>query len=163
MYKKRIQTLLKEAVRREPEYAPEDPDSTAMFIKERVDKMFAYTDYVVRMENHMTVLSVMGCSGEEYRDKVQDMDFGRKARHDAAIASVNQLNRLSQNWGLELFYDGPTDDEHRYQIGDLCGEVCNEYFQGRMSHALDIKKMMEGEDFANSINALPTEGAAQTL
>ena len=71
MYKERIQALLEEAVKREPEYAPEDPDSTAMFIKERVDNMFEYTNYVVRMENHTKVLSVMGMSGQEYRDKIQ--------------------------------------------------------------------------------------------
>ena len=130
MYKERIQTLLKEAVRREPEYAPEDPDSTAMFIKERVDKMFAYTDYVIRMENHMTVLSVMGCSGEEYRDKVQDMDFGRKARHDAAIASVNQLNRLSQNWAWNCSMTGRQMMSTVIRLGTCAGKSATSISRG---------------------------------
>lgn len=163
MYKERIQTLLEEAVKREPEYAPEDPDSTAMFIKERVDNMFEYTNYVVRMENHMKVLSVMGMSGQEYRDKVQEMDFGRRSKHECAIASVNQLNRLSENWGLEKFYDGPTDDEHRYQVGDLCGELCNEYFNGRAAQPMAVLDMMNGADLASSLDALAAEPAAPAL
>lgn len=163
MYKERIQTLLEEAVKREPEYAPEDPDSTAMFIKERVDNMFEYTNYVVRMENHMKVLSVMGMSGQEYRDKIQEMDFGRRSKHECAIASVNQLNRLSEKWGLEKFYDGSTDNEHRYQVGDLCGELCNEYFNGRAAHPMAVLDMMNGADLASSLDALAAEPAAPAL
>lgn len=47
--------------------------------------------------------------------------------HDGAIASVNILNRLSNNLGLEPFADIDTNDRHEVAkfIGEFIGETYN--------------------------------------
>ena len=158
MYKERIGNLLREAVRQEPEMSINDQDSLAYFIEERVNKMIDYTAYVAHMEIHMQYLTAMGVEGEEWRDNVMNMDKARRSRHEVALGAVNQLNRLADSFGMEPFYEGIVDNEHRYEVGDLCRDVCVEYFDGRSPQPLKAAEMMAEDgnaaDFASSVEQL---------
>ena len=161
MYKERIGNLLKEAVRQEPEMSLNDQDSLAYFIEERVNKMIDYTAYVAHMETHMQYLKAMGIEGEEWRDNVMNMDKARRSRHEVALGAVTQLNRLADSFGMEPFYEGVVDNEHRYEVGDLCRDVCVEYFDARSPHPLKANEMMaedeKAADFASSVEQLSAD------
>lgn len=163
MYKERIGNLMKEAVRREPDMSVNDPDSLASFIEERVNKFIDYATHVTKMELHMQLLNAKGIKGEEWRDIVENMDRNRRSKHENAMDAVNQLNRMSASYGLEPFYEGPVDDEHRYEIGDLCRDICMEYFDQRSPQPLKASEILAEEeqgrakDFASSIEQLSEE------
>ena len=163
MYKERIGNLMKEAVRREPDMSINDPDSLASFIEERVNKFVDYTTHVTKMELHMQLLNAKGIKGEEWRDIVENMDRNRRSKHENAMDAVNQLNRMSASYGLEPFYEGPVDDEHRYEIGDLCRDICTEYFDQRFPQPLKASEILAEEeqgrakDFASSVEQLSEE------
>lgn len=169
MYKERIGNLMKEAVRREPELSITDQDSTAVFIEERVNKFIDYTAYVEKMEVHMQLMTARGIEGEEWRDNVQKMDESRRSKHENAISAVKQLNRLAEAYGIESFYEEPIDDEHRYEIGNLCKAVCTEYFDQRSPQPLKASEMLaeEGQgsakDFASSVEQLSEEISTEII
>lgn len=134
MYRERIGNLM-EACKAEAD----DLD----FIESRVNKLVDYVQYVSFMETRIQRLSIEGINGEEWRDKVQALDENRRSKHEVAMSAVNQLNRLAVAEGLEPFYDGPVDHEHRNEVGDLCQAVCSEYFEGRHLQPLNVSDLFE--------------------
>lgn len=148
MYKERIANMMRAA---KAASEPEDLD----FVESR---MTAFTDYVTHtawMETRIQRLSIEGVKGEEWRDEVQRLDSMRRSKHDVAMDAINQLNRLSKVYGLEPFYDGVVDHEHRTEIGDVIGDIVNEYFQGRTPNQLNKKDLMDETDFADAVSSIP--------
>lgn len=137
MYRERIGNLM--------EACKADSDDLD-FIESRVNSLVDYVQYVSFMETRIQRLSIEGIMGEEWRDKVQSLDERRRSKHEVAMSAVTQLNRLSQAEGLELFYNGPVDHEHRNEVGDLCQAVCSEYFEGRHLQPLKVSDLMEDAD-----------------
>ena len=55
-------------------------------------------------------------------------DTQRRRAHEAAIASANMLNRISNMYGCQTIYKGSSD---RLEVADFCLEVTVALFQNR--------------------------------
>lgn len=146
MYKEKVANLM---------HAVKDEPDDLEFIEGRMNAFTDYVSHVVHMETRMQMLNARGVDGQEWRDAVEAMDSSRKSKHDVCICAINQLNRLCEAEGLEPFYDGPTDDVHRTQIGDEIGRIVNEYFEGRAVGKLKQQDLMSEEDFAKAVSTIP--------
>lgn len=111
----------------------DDPDDLD-FITSRVDKFREYVNHIAFMEIQMDRMRINDITGAEWRDKVQDLDKGRRICHDAAIAAVNQLNRLAEAEGVDPIYTGPDD---RTSIGEFCMAAVSDYFETRRGTLID--------------------------
>lgn len=141
MYKERIANLMR-AVKDEPE--------DLEFVESRMNAFTEYVGHVAWMETRIQRIEIEGLRGQEYRDAV---------KHEVAMGAINQLNRLSKSLGLEPFYDGPVDHEHRNEVGDVIGAIVNEYFEGRATGKLKQKDLMDETDFADAVNSIPETAA----
>lgn len=150
MYKERIANLMRAA-----KDEPDDLD----FIESRMSSFTDYMSHVQWMEVRMTRMNVEGVTGQEWRDQVENMDKSRRSKHNVAMDAINQLNRLSKAYGLDPFYDGEVDHEHRTEIGDVIGNIVDEYFKGRSVGELKQEDLM-GEDFAAAVESIPEETGA---
>lgn len=63
--------------------------------------------------------------GQEFRDKVEDLDHKRRIAHDAAIANLSMLNRICDMLDVERFEVNLND---RYAVGDWIGMFCAELY-----------------------------------
>lgn len=143
MYKERIANLMR-AVKDEPE--------DLEFVESRMN---TFTEYV----GHVAWIEIEGLRGQEYRDAVEPLDHQIRSKHEVAMGAINQLNRLSKSLGLEPFYDGPVDHEHRNEVGDVIGAIVNEYFEGRATGKLKQKDLMDEADFADAVNSISETAA----
>lgn len=137
----------------------DDPDLLD-FIESRVNSFVEYVGHVNYMETRIQRLTIQGVTGDEWRDAVSALDERRRDKHEMALSAATQLNRLATASGLPLFYDGPIDNEHRKEVGDLCQTVINEYFNGRHTKPLTISDMMSEEDTNNFVAAVSELSAA---
>lgn len=145
MYKERIADLMKAA--------KDEPDDLE-FVESR---MKAFTDYVAHvswMETRIQRLTIEGVAGDEWRDAVSSLDAQRRSKHNVAMDAINQLNRLSGIYGLEPFYKGPVDHEHRNDVGDAIGDIVNEYFQGRSVQPLKQADLVGEDDFTKAVDSI---------
>lgn len=147
MYKERIANLMTAA--------KDEPDDLE-FVESR---MKAFTDYVAHvnwMETRIQRLTIEGVQGEQWRDAVETLDKQRRSKHNVAMDAINQLNRLSKFYDLEPFYDGPVDHENRTQVGDVIGDIVNEYFQGRDVRQLKTEDLMSQDeaDFTAAVGSI---------
>ena len=151
MYKQRIANLMM-AVKNEPD----DLD----FIESRMETFIEYQRHVVWMETRIQRITMENLRGEEYRQAVEPLDHHRRSKHNVAMDAINQLNRMCKAVGVEPFYDGPVDHEHRTQVGDAIGEIVNEYFQGRTISQLTQKDLMGDEEFTEAVESIPEDASA---
>lgn len=153
MYKEKVSNLMHAIVNSDDN--AEDKKMDLEFVESR---MSAFTDYVAHvawMETRIQRLNIEGVRGEEWRDAVTNLDSQRRSKHDVAIGAINQLNRMSQAHGLEPFYDGPTDNEHRTEVGDAIGNIVNEYFEGRTGGKLKAHDLLDEDDFTKAVAEIP--------
>lgn len=150
MYKERIANLMR-AVKDEPE--------DLEFVESRMNAFTEYVGHVAWMETRIQRIEIEGLRGQEYRDAVEPLDHQRRSKHEVAMGAINQLNRLSKAVGLEPFYDGPVDHEHRNEVGDVIGAIVNEYFEGRATGKLKQKDLMDEADFADAVNSISETAA----
>lgn len=129
------------------------------FIESRMQTFTDYISHVTHMEIRMQRLRIEGIDGQEWRDQVQDMDQTRRMKHDAAMDAINQLNRLCKANGVDLFYEGEVDHEHRTEIGDEIEKIVHEYFKDREgARTLTREDLMD--DFTEAVDSIPAEDAA---
>lgn len=106
-----------------------------------------YVNNVVRYTQRMPIIYAT-MEGQDLRDEVMRLDQMRKSVHDAAIAGVSILNRISGILGLEPFTD--IDTSNRSAVADFCGRYVNEtYLQGiggDMDLAVSKQKHYEPKD-----------------
>lgn len=153
MYKERIANLMR-AIKDEPD--------DLEFVESRMNAFTEYVSHVAWMETRIQRIEILELKGEDYRNAVEPLDHQRRSKHNVAMDAINQLNRLSKAMGLEPFYDGPVDHEHRNQIGDVIGNIVNEYFEGRSVGPLKQSDLMDAEDFADAVESIPSDSAAVT-
>lgn len=153
MYKEKIAGLMKAVV--DSNDAAEDKKFDMEFIEGRMQTFTDYVAHVAWMETRIQRLNIEGIRGEEWRDAVQSLDRSRRSKHDVALGSINQLNRMCKAHGLEPFYDGPVDDEHRTEVGDVIGNIVNEYFEGRSGGQLKAKDLLDEESFQKAVDTIP--------
>lgn len=95
------------------------------FLERNLTSFPDYANVVIR-EQIMHPIWRVRYDGQELRDRIQDLDHTRRIKHDAAIASVNVLNRFSKNLGLEPFADIDTSDRHA--VAAFIGSYVNEMY-----------------------------------
>ena len=82
-----------------------EPQELVDFLNTRVDKMPNYIRSVVNMQVQTESARAMMQSGRidigEYQYRVQKYDSDRKSAHDAALAALDQINRLCKANGIE--------------------------------------------------------------
>ncbi len=153
MYKERVANLMR-AVKDEPD--------DMEFVESRMNVFTEYVSHVAWMETRIQRLTIEGVRGDEWRDAVEKMDRQRRSKHEVAMDAINQLNRLSNVMGLEPFYDGPVDHDHRNEVGDVIGSIVNEYFEGRSIGQLKQSDLMDMEDFTQAVSGISDSGEHMT-
>lgn len=98
------------------------------FIEMGMNAMVNYVGKVAHMEYCIPLYNGR-YEGQEYRDKVQELDERRRMAHESAISAVDSLTRLAKNLGVEPMFDGNLED--RYQIADFCEAMVREFFINR--------------------------------
>lgn len=102
-----------------------DKNEAVDFISSNVSRFTNYVNVVVK-EQYMGPLWRVQCEQQDYIANMQNIDRERKICHDAAISSVNILNRMSENLGIGKFADIDTSD--RRVVADFCGTYVNQVF-----------------------------------
>lgn len=102
-----------------------DKEEAFDFLGARLQAFPDYVNTVVRMETMMPIWRAR-FDAPEYQEHVQRIDTERKHCHDAAIASVDILNRVSNNLGLEPFAQVNTKDRHA--VAEFVGAYVNEVY-----------------------------------
>ena len=83
---------------------------------------------VVDTTEQQIMLAGVRFEGEQFREMVTRYDTQRRHAHEAAIASANMLNRISNMYGCQTIYKGSED---RLEVADFCLEVTVALFQNR--------------------------------
>ena len=106
-----------------------------------MESLVNYQNSVISMETQMKFLRFIK-EGQDFRDAVVQLDTNRRYKHDAAIANLNILNRISEAYGVEPFC--PVDTSDRHAAADFIGEWCNEmYNNGQNPNQLQAEKTMD--------------------
>lgn len=74
-----------------------------------------YHAAIYEMETAKTLLSAKGEDPEKYRQSIQSLDRARTVCHNAVLANVNILNRMTENAKLPLVYEGVVSEVHPYR------------------------------------------------
>lgn len=70
--------------------------------------MTSFSDYVTSIYNMEVLIPIQRhrLEGEDLREYISNLDKRRKSCHNAAIASINMINRLAKAVGAEPLYEG---------------------------------------------------------
>lgn len=139
-----------------------DKEEALSFVEEQLTALPDYANIVIK-EQIMLPIWQQRYEGEEYRENVQKIDMQRRNTHDCAINSMNILNRINSNLGLDPFFDVDTNDRHA--VANAVGKyICEVYNDGigetfddsvyNKTQEYDIKKI--NERLSNTINTLET-------
>lgn len=135
MYKERVAGLLN-AIDRQCPIGDELRDMCFDLVERGLRHYAEYVNCVYNMETRIAIARFHANDVEEYQNVVRGMDESRRIAHEAAIASVNIIDRLCDKFGVEPIYGGSQD---RVAIGDFCGMIVSEYFDDR-SHSRAISR-----------------------
>lgn len=106
-----------------------------------MESLVNYQNSVISMETQMKFLRFVK-EGQDFRDAVVRLDTNRRYKHDAAIANLNILNRISEAYGVEPFC--PVDTSDRHAAAEFIGEWCNKmYNNGQNPNQLQAEKTMD--------------------
>lgn len=130
----------------EANYAPYegDKDEALNHIGQMLTGFTDYVNVVIR-EQVMTPIWRQRCEPEELKDNIEAIDRQRRITHDACIANVNVLNRISGMVGLPPFADIDTSD--RYAVADFIGDYVNEVFNGGIHGGMDAAVKDRHQDY----------------
>lgn len=125
-----------------------DRDEALDFLDSQLNSFPEYANTVIRQQQLMPIYQAR-YEGQDYRDAIQEMDTRRHNNHESAISSVNVLNRLSKNLGLEPFAEVDTKDRVAVAdfVGDYIGDVYKTGTKGmdaatyQKDHAYDTAKL----------------------
>lgn len=103
------------------------------FLLSRLMAFPQYVNSVIRMEIQ-TPIYRSRYEGDTLRYYLEKLDKDRRAAHEKAIMSCNQLNRLCQSLDLPPFADIDTSD--RCQVADFAGVFVSEVYNGRSGRGI---------------------------
>lgn len=118
------------------------------FVAAQLEKFPAYTNIVIR-EQIMQPIWYARFEGENLRDHIQSMDERRKMAHDGAIKSIDILNRLSKNLGLEPFADVDTKDRHA--VAELVGQYVSEVYNNGINKSFDDMTYQKEKEYDTKV------------
>ena len=125
--------------------ACKDDSDMVEFLGDQFGTFGDYVNIVARMEYSVRILMATKDDTEAFQSAVKELDNSRRIYHNAAISACNILNRLSEKFGLEPFFDGDTKDRH--QVAEFAGRFVNElYCHGIFKETQELHKaLMNGE------------------
>lgn len=94
---------------------------------EMVAACVAYVQCVIDTEMFRVMRNTL--DGQTYRERAQRLDRNRSICHNALIANVNAVNRISERLGVEKVYEGA---EERSQYGDYALALVSDVFDKRV-------------------------------
>ena len=110
------------------EFAKEDAEA----VEDAVNSCLQYVNFVDvgenRIKRNQAALEYGDIDTAQFQQILTDYDTGRHNKHEAAIASANLLNRLSELYGGKKIYNGSSD---RLEVADFCLEVTISLFRNR--------------------------------
>lgn len=121
-----------------------DKDEAVDFISSNISKFTNYVNVVIK-EQYMGPLWRVKCEREDYIANMEAIELERKISHDAAISSVDILNRMSENLGIGKFAD--VDTAHRYTVADFCGTYVNQIFNKGIGNTTMYEATKDREKF----------------
>lgn len=84
-------------------------------ILDALDAFEKYHQAIYTLEIRRRLHDSGGMDAETYREEIPRLDQIRTSRHNAVISNVRMLNRLAEQQGLPLFYDGVVSEERPYR------------------------------------------------
>lgn len=139
MYKERMSNLMNTIDKQNPEGSSLRGmlfDAVETGMRNFVD----YVNCVYNMETKIAIARFRADGPGEYQEIVKRLDTARRNAHEAAIASINMIDRICDKYGVEKVYGG---SQERTDIGDFCGKIVNEYFEGRSVGRVIAKEEVE--------------------
>lgn len=97
------------------------------------DQFSNFAQYSLRVCDYVTKgeIAKKTLGGDALREEMQNLDESRHNAHEAAISSLNMLNRLGSSYIGEPFADVDTCD--RYAVADFVGEFVQEVYAGEIA------------------------------
>ena len=100
------------------------------------DALWSFEEYhncIVKMELSCLTYTTKVLERADYQYMVKDLDEKRTMRHNSVLASVNMLNRLAANEGLDPVYDGIVSEERPYrrEVADAVLEYVEQIIKNR--------------------------------
>ena len=92
----------------------DDKDDLDMMVKS-IEAFESYHQAIYQSELTRRLFSCDAIDSETYRSEYSSRDRTRSVNHNAVIAQVGFLNRLAEEAGLPLFYDGVVSEERPYR------------------------------------------------
>ena len=121
-----------------------DQEEALSFLQEQFEAMPDYVNIVIR-EQIMIPLWQNRCEPDEYRENIQSIDRSRRIAHDNAINSMNIINRLSNNLGLEPFFDVDTTDRHA--VANMVGNYVCEIYNNAINKTFDDAALNRTQEY----------------
>jgi len=85
------------------------------FVHEAIKSFGHYHQAILDMETWLRLYDYNNLSREEYQDKKTQLDKYRTTCHNAALNSINILNRLAEQNNIPNIYDGTISEEQPYR------------------------------------------------
>ena len=145
MYKERVSNLLN-AIDRQNPVGSGIRNMCFDAVESGLRNFVEYVNCVYSMETRISIARFQSNDPAEFQEIVKNLDNNRRYAHEAAIASINMIDRICDKMGVEPVYGGSQD---RSDIGDFCGKIVDEYFEGRSRGRVivneEITKVFEEE------------------
>lgn len=84
-------------------------------IRECLRSFSAYHAAIVEMEVWLKLYNYGNTDRADYQDKRVSLDKARTVCHNTVLSSMNILNRMAMQAGLEPVYDGTISEERPYR------------------------------------------------
>ena len=113
----------------EKERDAEEVQDMYEFLDERVMRMPEYiqsvSSHVLGSESAIGMMKAGRLSVENYQDRIMSLDSERRSKHDVMLGSMNQLNRMCDNYGVAHICP---DNEDRHLRANFAAAVTMECF-----------------------------------
>lgn len=127
MFFNNYKALVRRVVEEETDH--EETGYVLDFLDERVQNMVRYVqavcDHCTGTVRAGTMMRGGFLTEENYRERIVTLDGIRRSTHEVAMASMDQINRLCDNYGLKHICP---DDTDRHVRANFCAAVTNELF-----------------------------------
>lgn len=80
----------------------EDKNDYYDFINKNINRLLDYSNCKASMEFNIKIARFK-YEGEEYIEKIEEMDHQRRYKHILATESINKINRLAKQYGIIIF------------------------------------------------------------
>ena len=120
----------------------EDKENGDFYLKALESCLADFDSYVTSIYNMEVLIPIQRhrLEGDELRAYITNLDGRRKACHNAAIASINMINRIAKAVGAEPLYDREIDRDNlvdRRQAANFCAKFVMAIIYDQVSTGID--------------------------